>query len=104
VILDGFESSNRSSDRVLIGGVDTKKQIETVEAQLDLLEIWVGEARSTTRSEGSNNAYQQLSHAYTSNVLGHKIDSMKTKIDMMPGQTDLMDRLKAVEDSILYFV
>jgi predicted nucleotidyltransferase len=105
--MDAYESVTQRNDRILLGGVDVDRHIETVSAILELLEYWLSLAQSSSRTAGGhrNVAYQELSRAMASGRLMLKIESIKAKIEMIPeAATSLLGRLQAIEGSVRYMV
>lgn len=105
VAMDAYESVAHQNDRILLGRVDIDKHIEKVSAIMELLEYWLSLAQSSARAAGGhrNKSFQELSSAMASGRLMLKVESIKSKIEMMPeAATSLLGRLLAIEESIRY--
>jgi len=105
VVLDEYERISQKDDHIITGSADSSSRLDHFVAMVDLLSYWVSSAQSSSFAGGQPNAVrQELSHAMASGRLMPKIDGLKAKLEAIPGTSDVLDRLRLIEESTNYIV
>ena len=101
-LLETYESHLQDADRNYVGGADAHQVLEYLSSLIKLVEYWVVSAKSQARANQRNVARQQLSREVSSGNLMRKIDTLKGRLETMPGQEPytLRDRLLVIEEQI----
>jgi hypothetical protein len=105
VVLEEYESMSQRDDHILAGGTDPSRRLDHFASIVDFLSYWVSSAQSSSIDGGQpNSVRQELSRSIASGRLMPKIDNWKSKLEAMPGASDILDRLRAIEEATNYIV
>jgi hypothetical protein len=96
---------SQRDDHILAGGTDPSRRLDHFASIVDFLSYWVSSAQSSSIAGGQpNSVRQELSRSIASGRLMPKIDNWKSKLEAMPGASDILDRLRAIEEATHYIV
>lgn len=105
VVLEEYESMSQRDDHILAGGIDPSRRLDHLTSIVDFLGYWVTSAQSSSIDGGQpNSVRQELSRSIASGRLMPKIDNWKSKLEAMPGASDILNRLRAIEEATNYIV